>query len=206
VIRWIGFAVGVVFVVLTAIGVIFTLVLPRARAAPQKLSMIINRATHGAFVRFASRSSRYETVDSRLAPVGPVALLSKPAVEACLSHLPEGHLQVEHAPADQPHDRLEAGFDIVAGFLDGSFNGPDVDEAVDAERSGPLPQLLGRREVPVGGGDRDQRPLGGLGHRRRPTLPHQVGGSPRQRRSSARPLIRATFRGRFARRERIVLT
>ena len=74
-IRWIGFALGVVFVVLTAIGVIFTLVLPRARAAPQKLSMIINRATHGAFVRFASRSSRYETVDSRLAPVGPVALI-----------------------------------------------------------------------------------------------------------------------------------
>jgi hypothetical protein len=73
--RWIGFAAGVAIVVLTAIGVIFTLVLPRARAAPQKLSMIINRATHGAFVRFASRSSRYETVDSRLAPVGPVALI-----------------------------------------------------------------------------------------------------------------------------------
>ena len=75
VIRWIGFAVGVVVVVLTAIGVIFTLVLPRARAAPQRLSMIINRATHTAFVRIASRSPRYETVDSRLAPAGPVALI-----------------------------------------------------------------------------------------------------------------------------------
>jgi len=75
VIRWIGFAVGVALVVLTAIAVIFTLVLPRARAAPQKLSMVINRATLVSFVRIASRSSRYETVDGRLAPAGPVALI-----------------------------------------------------------------------------------------------------------------------------------
>jgi len=74
-IRWIGFAVGVIVVVLTAIGVIFTLVLPRARAAPQRLSMIINRVTLSSFVRIASRSPRYETVDARLAPVGPVALI-----------------------------------------------------------------------------------------------------------------------------------
>ena len=74
-IRWTGFAVGLVVVVLTAIGVIFTLVLPRARAAPQRLSMIINRVTLGAFVKFASRSPRYERVDARLAPVGPVALI-----------------------------------------------------------------------------------------------------------------------------------
>ena len=74
-IRWTGFAVGLVVVVLTAIGVIFTLVLPRARAAPQRLSMIINRVTPGAFVKFASRSPRYERVDARLAPVGPVALI-----------------------------------------------------------------------------------------------------------------------------------
>ena len=74
-IRWVGFAIGVALVVLTAIAVIFTLVLPRARAAPQKLSMVINRATLGSFVRIASRSSRYETVDGRLAPAGPVALI-----------------------------------------------------------------------------------------------------------------------------------
>lgn len=74
-IRWIGFAVGIALVVLTAIGVVFTLVLPRARAAPQKLSMIINRVTFGSFLRIASRSSRYETVDGRLAPAGPVALI-----------------------------------------------------------------------------------------------------------------------------------
>ncbi len=74
-IRWIGFAVGVMVVVLTAIGVIFTLVLPRARAAPQRLSMIINRVTQRSFVRIASRSPSYETVDGRLAPVGPVALI-----------------------------------------------------------------------------------------------------------------------------------
>jgi hypothetical protein len=75
VIRWIGFAVGVMVVVLTAIGVIFTLVLPRARAAPQRLSITINRVTLGSFVRFASLSSRYERVDGLLAPVGPVALI-----------------------------------------------------------------------------------------------------------------------------------
>jgi hypothetical protein len=75
VIRWIGFALGVIVVVLTAIGVIFTLVLPRARAAPQRLSMMINRVTQRSFVRIASRSPRYETVDGRLAPVGPVALI-----------------------------------------------------------------------------------------------------------------------------------
>jgi len=62
-------------VILTAIGVIFTLVLPRARAAPLRLSMIINRVTQGSFVRIASRSSRYEKVDGILAPVGPVALI-----------------------------------------------------------------------------------------------------------------------------------
>jgi hypothetical protein len=73
--RWIGFAVGVMVVVLTAIGVTFTLVLPRARAAPQRLSMIINRATQASFVRIASRASRYERVDGILAPVGPVALI-----------------------------------------------------------------------------------------------------------------------------------
>ncbi|MEO8363189.1 MAG: hypothetical protein ABI570_02255 [Ilumatobacteraceae bacterium] len=74
-IRWIGFAVGVALVVLTAIGVIFTLVLPRARAAPQRLSMVINRVTLAVFVRIGSHSSRYETIDGRLAPVGPVVLI-----------------------------------------------------------------------------------------------------------------------------------
>jgi hypothetical protein len=75
VIRWVGFAIGVMVVVLTAIGVTFTLVLPRARAAPQRLSMIINRVTEASFVRVATRASRYERVDGILAPVGPVALI-----------------------------------------------------------------------------------------------------------------------------------
>ena len=37
--------------------------------------MIINRVTLASFVKIASRSPRYETVDARLAPVGPVALI-----------------------------------------------------------------------------------------------------------------------------------
>ena len=119
-----------------------------------------------------------------------VAPLREPAVEAGLGGLAVSELVVgvEHRPPAPPDDRLESGLDVVARGLDGSFDGVGVDDVLHVVR-GFLPELLRGGEVAVGGGDRDERPLGRLGHRRGPALAQQRGGRARQRGAGAGPLV-----------------
>src|ERR1700730_8209592 len=73
-VSWIGFGVGVVLNATVAVVVVYSLVLPRARSGPQRMSLAINRAVRWLFVPLAATRRTYEQVDAMLAPIGPVAL------------------------------------------------------------------------------------------------------------------------------------
>jgi hypothetical protein len=75
--QWLGFGVGTVVVILTALTVVFTLVVPRARAGPQRLSIMVNRLVRGTFLTVSRLASTFERIDSVLAAVGPIALLTQ---------------------------------------------------------------------------------------------------------------------------------
>jgi len=77
---WLAFAVGLTLNVVTGVVVLFTLVLPRARSGPQRLSLLVNRAVRRVFLAVSSTTSSFERVDAILAPVGPVAVLAQLAV------------------------------------------------------------------------------------------------------------------------------
>jgi len=72
---WVAFAAGLALVVCTGVAVLFTLVLPRARSGPQRLSIAVNRAVRLVFVGASHFVGPYERVDAMLSPVGPVAVL-----------------------------------------------------------------------------------------------------------------------------------
>ncbi len=71
------FALGLVVVVLTGLGVLFTMVLPRRPSGLLRIATLINRSVRLAFVGLARLAPSYEAKDAVLAPIGPVALLAQ---------------------------------------------------------------------------------------------------------------------------------
>jgi hypothetical protein len=71
------FAVGLLVVVLTGLGVLFTMVLPRRASGLERISMLINRSVRLGFVGLARLAPSYEAKDAVLAPTGPVVLVAQ---------------------------------------------------------------------------------------------------------------------------------
>ena len=71
------FALGLVVVVLTGLGVLFTMVLPRRPSGLLRIATLINRSVRLAFVGLARLAPSYEAKDAVLAPIGPVALVAQ---------------------------------------------------------------------------------------------------------------------------------
>lgn len=71
------FAVGLLVVILTGLGVLFTMVLPRRASGLERISMLINRSVRLGFVGLARLAPSYEAKDAVLAPTGPVVLVAQ---------------------------------------------------------------------------------------------------------------------------------
>jgi len=72
--RWVGFALGLVLVVMTFFSVVATIVLPKGVRSP--IAYAVWRATHQVFMAAADRIRGYEAKDRLLGLLGPVALLA----------------------------------------------------------------------------------------------------------------------------------
>ena len=71
------FGIGLLVVVLTGLGVLFTMVLPRRASGLERISMLINRSVRLGFVLLARLAPSYEAKDAVLAPTGPVVLVAQ---------------------------------------------------------------------------------------------------------------------------------
>jgi hypothetical protein len=71
------FAVGIAVVLITAASILFTMVLPRAPKGFERLSVLVNRMVRVSFLAATRFVTDYETKDSLLAPVGPVAVVGQ---------------------------------------------------------------------------------------------------------------------------------
>lgn len=71
------FVVGLLIVVLTVIGVLFVLVLPRRPMGIERLSLVVNGAVGLVFIGLSRVVKSYEAKDAILAPTAPVALLAQ---------------------------------------------------------------------------------------------------------------------------------
>jgi hypothetical protein len=69
------FAVGIAVVGITAASILFTMVLPRSPRGFERVSVQINRTVRVMFLAATRFVTDYETKDSLLAPVGPVAVV-----------------------------------------------------------------------------------------------------------------------------------
>jgi len=70
-------AIGALLVVLTAAGVLFTMVLPRRPVGLERISLLVNRVVHLLFLGVSRLGRTYETKDALLAPTAPVALVAQ---------------------------------------------------------------------------------------------------------------------------------
>jgi hypothetical protein len=71
------FIAGVAIAVFTAASILFTMVLPRSPRGIERLSLFVNRMVRISFLAGTRFVTTYETKDSLLAPVGPVALVAQ---------------------------------------------------------------------------------------------------------------------------------
>jgi hypothetical protein len=68
---------GLLIVLVTAVSVLFILVLPRQPQGLEKLTVIVNKSVHLSFVALSRLARTYEVKDSILAPTAPVALIAQ---------------------------------------------------------------------------------------------------------------------------------
>lgn len=73
----VAYIIGLLICVVTVISVLFILVLPRQPQGLEKMTVIVNRSVHYAFVNLARVAKTYEGKDSILAPTAPVALVAQ---------------------------------------------------------------------------------------------------------------------------------
>ncbi len=73
----VAYVVGLLLCLVTVISVVFILVLPRQPQGLEKMTVIVNRSVHFAFVNLSRAAKTYEGKDSILAPTAPVALLAQ---------------------------------------------------------------------------------------------------------------------------------
>jgi hypothetical protein len=71
------FVVGIAVVLLTGASVLFTMVLPRRPTGFDRLALVVNRAVRLTFLAATRFVTDYETKDTLLAPVAPVALVAQ---------------------------------------------------------------------------------------------------------------------------------
>jgi hypothetical protein len=71
------FAIGLVVVLLTAVTVLFTMVLPRSPRGFERVSVFVNRMVRLSFMSLSRLVRSYEAKDVVLAPTGPVALVAQ---------------------------------------------------------------------------------------------------------------------------------
>ena len=69
--------VGVLVVLATIAGIVFTMVLPRRPRGVERVTLAVNRATRLAFVGLSRLGRTYEAKDALLAPTAPVALVAQ---------------------------------------------------------------------------------------------------------------------------------
>jgi hypothetical protein len=74
------FVLGLAIVVLTAVSVLFTLVLPRRPAGPERVALMTNRLVRVSFLSVSRFARSYEAKDSILAAIGPVAVVAQLAL------------------------------------------------------------------------------------------------------------------------------
>jgi len=72
-----AYIVGLLICIVTVISVVFILVLPRQPQGLEKMTVIVNRSVHYAFVNLSRMAKTYEAKDSILAPTAPVALVAQ---------------------------------------------------------------------------------------------------------------------------------
>ena len=75
--NWIWFALGLVVVGITVISVVFILVLPRQPQGLERLTVVVNRSVHLAFLALSRLAKTYENKDLILGPTAPVALIAQ---------------------------------------------------------------------------------------------------------------------------------
>jgi hypothetical protein len=78
------FIVGILIVVLTAVSVLFTMVLPRRPTGIERVSLLANRVVRVAFGGLSRLARTYEGKDVLLAPTAPVALIFQLLIWAAL--------------------------------------------------------------------------------------------------------------------------
>ncbi len=71
------FVMGLILVVLTSVGILFILVLPRQPSGLEKTSLWVNRAVRIVFLALSRLARSYEAKDAILAPIAPVALIAQ---------------------------------------------------------------------------------------------------------------------------------
>jgi hypothetical protein len=71
------YVIGLLINVVTVVSVLFILVLPRQPQGLEKLTVVVNKSVHYAFVAMARMARTYEVKDSILAPTAPVALIAQ---------------------------------------------------------------------------------------------------------------------------------
>lgn len=74
---WVGFVAGVVIVVVTAISLVSTFVMPRGGSGWQLVPLSISRAVRWGFLLLSRPAQTFRQKDTLLAWVGPVALLAQ---------------------------------------------------------------------------------------------------------------------------------
>lgn len=73
----IEYIIGLLIVIVTILSVLFILVLPRQPQGLEKMTLIVNKSVHFAFVALSRIARSYEGKDSILAPTAPVALVAQ---------------------------------------------------------------------------------------------------------------------------------
>src|SRR5580692_3351479 len=71
------FVVGAMVALLTGASIVFTMVLPRRPRGLERLPVLVNRYVRLSFLAASRFVRSYETKDTILAPVGPIALVAQ---------------------------------------------------------------------------------------------------------------------------------
>ena len=101
--------------------------------------------------------------------------LTEPLIERGLREPAVGSLVVEHAESHRAEQRVEAIDGVVTGRPDPCIRLRLHGFELRGRYRRLEPEVLGRREVPIRGRDRDERAVGGLRDRRGLALAHELG-------------------------------
>lgn len=123
---WLGFALGVLVVVLSTVSLVSTFVLPRGGSKVQALPLLVGRVVRRGFLMLARPARSFARKDGILAAVGPVSLIAQLAVFLGLYVLGYGLMQW-HWTGTFENGVTEAGATLFSvGLVHASTKGNDV--------------------------------------------------------------------------------